>query len=238
MSRRFLDLCKDVVSDLGIAGGVINSVTGTLNQEQLRVINWVARADLYVQNLWVDWSFLWYADPAVLVQANSDVLSPSLPSWAANIQTVETGSLWLGAGTASAKPIRFTDWDTFRQLFQRKLKSSAATPTTWSKQPDGKLLLSQTMQGALTFTLDYHCIGKRMVSDNDTSPIPVNFDQIICEKAKMYYAERENAQEIMSGAVAEYTDMLDKMQAIFLPDNTAGRRSKNNDDSAPRAYVE
>lgn len=237
MSRRFLDLCKDVVSDLGIAGGALNSVTGTLNQEQLRIINWVARADLYVQNLWVDWKFLWVPDTAVLAQAASAILTPTLPGWAANIQTVETGSLWLNPGTTTARPIPYMEWDDFRQAFARKLPASAPVPVAWSQQPDGKLVLSHLPQSALTFALDYHVIGKRMAGDNDTSPVPQNFDQIIVEKAKIYYAERENAPEIMAGSVAEYTDMLDKMQAICLPSNTAGRRSKNDPASMPQAYV-
>lgn len=238
MSRRFLDLCKSVVRDLGVAGGTLNSVTGQLNQEQLRIIDWVARADLYIQNLWVDWKFLWYADDSVLVQAGTDVLTPTLPPWADNLQTVEEGSLWLAAGTATARRIGFMEWDQFRELFQRKLKSTQAVPVAWSRDPAGRMLLSHKTQATLTFSLDYHCIGKRMAGNDDTSPVPNNFDQLICEKAKMYYAERENAPEIMSGAVAEYTDSLEKMEAVCLPGNTAGRRSRNDEHSIPRAYTE
>lgn len=238
MSRRFLELCQDVVRDLGIAGGTINSVSGTLNQEQLRVINWVARADLYIQNLWVDWLFLWNADSAVLAQAGSDLLTPTLPAWAASIQTVETGSLWLGAAGASARPIRYIEWEAFRQTFERKLKATSPVPVAWSQRPDGSLVLSHLSASAQSFALDYHCVGKRLIGDNDVSRVPNAFDQVIVEKAKMYYAERENAPEIMSGAIAEYTDTMDKMQAVCLPNNTASRRLKNNPDTTPSAYVE
>lgn len=238
MSRRFIDLCKDVVSDLGIAGGTINSVTGTLNQEQLRIVNWVARADLFVQNLWIDWLFLWNADPAVLCQAGSDVLSPSLPTWARAIQSIERNSLWLGASSATARPVAYMEWDKFRDTFQRRVKQTSAMPVAFSRSPDGVLYLSHKMPQPSTFTLDYHCIGKRMVADNDTSRVPEAFDSIICERAKLFYAQRENAPEILTGSTAEYMDLLDKMQASCLPDNTAGRRSKNDPSSTPQAYVE
>lgn len=236
MSRRFLDLCKDVVSDLGISGGVINSVTGILNAEQVRVINWVARADLFVQNLWVDWLFLWVADSAVLGQTGSDILTPTLPTWARAIPTIEEDSLWMSAGTAVARPIKFLPWEVFRSAFERKAKGTSAVPVAYSRRPDGVLVLSHKLAQDSTFTLDYHVIGKRLAADNDTSPIPEQFDSIIVERSKIFYAERENAPEIMSGSTAEYTDMLDKMQAVYLPDNTAGRRLKNT--ATPSAYVE
>lgn len=238
MSRRFLDLCKDVVSDLGISGGSINSVAGILNAEQLRVVNWVARADLFVQNLWVDWLFLWVADAAVQGQAASDILTPSLPTWARAIQTIEAGSLWMAPGTASARPILYMEWEQFRQAFGRKVKSTQSVPRAWTRQPDGKIVLSHNLTNAANFALDYHVIGKRMAGDNDTSPIPEAFDNIIVERAKIFYAERESAPEILSGSTAEYTDLLDKMQAVCLPDNTAGRRSRNNPLTTPQAYVE
>lgn len=238
MSRRFIDLCKDIVSDLGIAGGTINSVTGILNAEQLRIINWVARADLFVQNLWVDWKFLWYPDTSVLGQAGSDVLTPSVPTWARNIQTIEFGSLWIAPGTSSARPIRYMPWDAFRGMFGRKVKGTQPVPFCFSQQPDGVIVLSHYLSSDATFALDYHVIGKRMAGDNDTSPIPENFDNIIVERAKIFYAQRENAPEIMTGSTAEYTDLLDKMQAMCLPDNTAGRRLRNDPDTLPRAYVE
>lgn len=238
MSRRFIDLCKDIVSDLGIAGGTINSVVGILDPEQLRIINWVARADLFVQNLWVDWKFLWYADSQVLGQAGSDIITPSLPAWAKNIQTIEVDSLWIAPGTNAARPIQYMDWETFRQAFGRKVKGTQPIPRAFSQQPDGKIVLSHNLSNDSAFALDYHAIGKRMVGDNDTSPIPENFDNIIVERAKIFYAERENAPEIMSGSTAEYTDLLDKMQAVCLPDNTAGRRLRNNANTLPAAYVE
>lgn len=238
MSRRFIDLCKDVVSDLGISGGAINSVAGVLNAEQLRVINWVARADLFIQNLWVDWKFLWYPDSSVLGQAGSDVISPTLPTWARNIQTIEPGTLWISPGTSTARPVRFMRWADFRAAFGRKPKSTQPIPFAFSQSPDGVLVLSHKLTNAATFALDYHVIGKRMAADNDISPIPENFDNIIVERAKIFYAERENAPEILSGSTAEYTDLLDKMQAVCLPENTAGRRSQNDELSMPRAYVE
>jgi hypothetical protein len=238
MSRTFLNLCKDVVSDLGIAGGTLQSVSGALNQEQQRIINWVARADLYVQDMWADWKFLWVNDTAVTAQAGSSLLAPVIPTWAANIQSIDTQNLWQGYGTAMARRIPYMPWDQFKSLFQVKPKTPSPTPSFFSQDPTGALWLSNSVPALTAFALAYWVIGSRMTTDQSTSPIPNNFDNIICERAKILYAQRESAPEILTGSSAEFEDLLDKMQAFCLPDNTASRKLRNNTDSMPSAYVE
>jgi hypothetical protein len=239
MSRTFLQLCQDVVSDLGIAGGTLGSTIGSLNQEQVRICNWVARADLYIQNLWADWQFLWYQDNAVTCAAGSNQLITVPPTWSANIQNYDNTSLWINPGLANAQRIRWMPWDKFRAAYKMLPPQSAGlVPVAWSYDPDGNLWLSQNMSQLSSFSLEYWVVGQRMTNDQSVSPIPNNFDSIICERAKIIYAGRENAPEILTSASAEYVDQLDKMQAYCLPNNTAGRTSQNNRTTVPESYVE
>jgi len=161
------------------------------------------------------------------------------PTWAQDIQNYDNTSLWINPGAANAQKIRWMPWEQFRRAYQMMPpQASALVPTAWSYDPAGNLWLSQNMLALTTFSLEYWCIGQRMVNDQSVSPIPSNFDTIICERAKIIYGGRENAPEILTSASAEYVDQLDKMQAYCLPDNTAGRTSQNNRTTTPAAYVE
>lgn len=238
MSRSYLALCRDVISDLGVAGGVLQSTQQLTNQEQIRICNWVARSDLYLQNLWTQWNFLWVQDNAVKALANTALAVPVVPSWAANIQTFNLESLWISAGTALAQRIPWMSWPKFYAVYQMYPKATQKVPAFFSVDPAGSIHLSSIVPADTLFAMEYYVIGNRMTLDASTSPIPNNFDTIICERTKIIYAGRENAQEIMTSASAEYTDQLDKMQAICLPGNTAGRTLRNNPTTAPVAYVE
>jgi hypothetical protein len=238
MSRTFLQLCQDIVADLGIAGGTLQSVSGSLNREQQNICNWVARSDLYIQNLWSDWNFLYYLDNAVTCNAGSDQLVTSPPAWAANIQSYDLESLWISAGSLVAQRIPWMDWNDFYVRYQVRQKNTQTTPNFFSVDPNGQIWLSEIAAQNTTFTMQYWCVGIRMVNNGDMSRIPTNFDTIINERAKIIYATRENAPEILSGASAEVSDQLDKMQAYCLPSNVAGRKSRNNRTTVIPSYVE
>lgn len=238
MSRTYLALCKDIVADLGIAGGVLQTTQNLIDQEMIRICNWVARSDLYVQNLWTQWKFLWYLDAAVTAALGTDFCVTSPPAWAANIQSYDLKSLWINAGTASAQKIPWMDWDKFYSTYQSKPKTTNLIPTFFSVDPAGKIWLSNIVPALTTFSMAYYVVGNRMAGDLDTSPIPINFDTIITERAKIIYAGRENAPEIMTSASAEYSDQLDKLQAYGLPNNLGGRTLRNDSTIIPASYVE
>ena len=46
--------------------------------------------------------------------------------------------------------------------------------------------------------------------------IPPRFHRIIVARAKMYYAENEDAPEILASSLAEFEDQLDKLEADQL----------------------
>jgi hypothetical protein len=239
MSRTLLQLCQDIVGDLGIAGGTLQSTTGSsLNNEQRNIVKWVKRADLLVQNLWVDWRFLWYQDPAVLVTAGSNIATPVIPAWAAGIRSYDRMTMFQNYGTYNARPIPWMDWDQFFPQFVARPTQQALTPSCWSNDPNGVIYLSQKLIAQTNLNLQYWCDGLPMAADQSISRIPIPYDSIIVERAKIIYAERENAAEIFTGSTAEYSDMLDKMQAFCLPNNTAGRRSRNDRTTTPQSYVE
>lgn len=238
MSRTFLQLCQDVASDLGVSGGILQSTTSGINQEQQRMCNWVARADLLTQNLWTDWNFLWAQSNNLTVNAGANNLTVTPPSWASNIQSYDLETMWCNPGTSDAQIVPWMDWDEFYTSFVVQPLQSAYVPSVFSVDPSMTIWFAQSMKASTTFAIQYWCVGNRMTTDSATSRIPNNFDDIIVERAKLLYAQRENAPEILTGSSAEYMELLDKMQAYCLPRNRAGRTSKNNASTVPQAYVE
>jgi hypothetical protein len=238
MSRSYLALCKDIVADLGIAGGTLQSTQNLTNQELIRICNWVSRSDLYLQNLWTQWNFLWVQDIAITCAATSNSLLTSPPVWAADIQSYNLESLWINFGLATAQKIPWMEWNQFYKVYLSKPINTQLVPTYFSIDPAGNIWLSHNMPVLTTFAMEYYVVSNRMQLDTDTSPIPNNFDTIITERAKIIYAGRENAQEIMTSASAEYSDQLDKMQGYCLPDNLAGRTLRNDTTTVPQSYVD
>lgn len=234
MSRTFLALCQDVVADLGVVGGVIQAVTGNTSQELVRIVNWVARADLLIQNLWSDWNFLWVRD-SVTIDANTDTFVVNNA-----FNDIDHLSLVLNPNVAGVSPTfpRWMDWNQFAMTWQNKIKTPSASPANWSIDPTGKIWLSHLTLAATPATVAYWKQPVRMVNNQDTSPIPTIFDTIIVERAKLIYAQRENAVEILTGSTAEYTDTLDKLESSYLPSGRAARKSRNDQTTNSDAYVE
>lgn len=234
MSRTFLQLCSDAVSDLGVAGGVIQSVTGVTEPQLQRVINWVARADILIQAMWSDWKFLWYQD-AITIAAGVDTFATSFP-----FDDIDHRSLIFNPSSATISPSfpQWMEWETFSLTWQSRIKVVSQFPTNWSIDPSGKIWLSHITAAALPARISYWLIPKRMVANSDTSLIPSKFDTVIVERAKIIYAERMNAPEILSGSTAEYSDLIEKLESSYLPSQRATRKSRNDRTTNPNGFVE
>ena len=59
-------------------------------------------------------------------------------------------------------------------------------------------------------------MGGQSTANDNVSAIPPRFHQIIVSRAKMYYAENEDAPEIMVGSLSDFEDLLDKLEADQL----------------------
>ena len=64
-----------------------------------------------------------------------------------------------------------------------------------------------------------------MSANTDSSSIPSQYHRIIVSRAKTMWAEREEAPEILLASSAEYSDILDKLEAQSLPDQRLRRLS-------------
>ena len=86
-----------------------------------------------------------------------------------------------------------------------------------------------TPDSATAMSAEYWKTPTLLSSASDVSAIPVRFHRIIICRAKIYYAEQNDAPEIMSASVAEFSDLLDKLESDQLPSQRNRRFSEVQD---------
>lgn len=212
MSRPYLDLCKDLVSELGVAGGTgPSSVTGQTG-ELKNMVRWVAEADLYVQNLWVDWQFLWTEVSGQVVTEGNDTIT-----YVTDLETPVINGLVMNDGLGTAYRPQYMEWDHFRARYGTKPKSLSARVARWTMRPDRVIALSNIMSADVAWRLEYYKRPAKLTTNVSRSPIPERFERIILARAAIMYGTREDAPEILTGYAAEYADTLEKMETFFVP---------------------
>jgi len=202
----FLELCQRVRQESGISG---SGPTTVVNQQAIlaKVVEWVRQADLDIQRLHPDWTFLWRFTTASL---QSDVRQYT--------------NLDLGLDTFSrVKRISIDGYDLTEldwELFRRRGYVSASDrqrPTTYSFRTDGVLMVYPTPDAAYSLEIDYSLPAKPMLDDIDVSVIPEPYHDIILHKALMYYASHEEDKMLLQVATQRYESTLSELGADCLP---------------------
>lgn len=217
----FLEMCNEMAAECGISGGSIASVEGQTG-ESLNVVKWVRKADMYVKSLYWDWEFLW-AEASGTLSINTDTVPRS-----SDLFMIKRDSMVIRKALANHHEPIFVEWKSFSPLYERGVKSTVTNPAHWTIRPDTTLpfLLSEKLKADNEpYYYEYWKRPVAMAENTDVSEI-TPFDEeegrIIIAKAKMAYAAREDAPEVMAEAAAEYSDRLDRLMSAALP----GHRNK------------
>lgn len=217
----YRELCQDFVRELGIAGGE-GPVTVTNQVGELRnVVRWIAEAALWIDNLWADWRYLWFAmDATVATRELPPPPDGTIPRrWNRN-------AVWVNYGTGQARQLKFLEYDEFNQLYLARPQTNAV-PSRFTIRPDNKLMFNCTPATAIPVHVEGWRRPIRLVENTDTPAMPADFHRIIVARAAIMYGNREAAGEIISGMEAEYADLLEKLQSdqlvAFAQDRMAGQ---------------
>ena len=212
----YLVLCQNMARDVGIPGTGPSDVTSSsLSEEENAVVRYVKEADVDIQSRWFNWGFLW---TEVTLTPTADVSTLTSPS---DLGNWKLDSFVLAKGTNSYQELEYMDWDDYN--LEYKLGSiTSDTPEVFSVKPDNVIDLYPTPADTTAISAAYWKTPTEMSVDSSESPIPSRFHKIITARAKIYYAENEDAPEILSGALAEFEDLLDKLEA----DQLAGQKNR------------
>jgi len=219
----YLQLCQDMARDIGIPGTGPSSVTSTaLSEEENAVVRYIKQADNDLQSRWFDWDFLWNEASISSVASTSTITSPTdLGNW-------KLDEIIWDKTTDNYQELEYVVWDQYN--LQYKLGSiDTGTPEVFSVKPSNVIDMYPTPDSATAVSVTYWKTPTEFSADADISAIPVRFHKIIIARAKMYYAENEDAPEIMAGSLNEFEDLLDKLEADQLPRQKNRRFSRAQD---------
>lgn len=221
----FLQLCQDLVKELGLAGS--SGPTTVVNQqgEMANVVRWVRDACKDIDNQWMDWRYL-HVDYLGVIPAQSRFpLPPNTPTGVL-VRRWDRDSFVLNFGSTSAKPLVFEEWSIFRKL--RVLGSAGLSvdePAVITERPDGALMVYPTADLTYPIMGEFWRRPLVLTNDEDVPLIPEEFHRLIIVTAAIKYANREDAPEIIAGMDAEYADAMEKLEADQLEGNREMRAS-------------
>jgi hypothetical protein len=202
--------------DVGIPGTGPSSVTSTsLSEEENSVVRYIKDADQDIQSRWFDWDFLW-SEASVTAISGTSTLTSSNSGFPTALGHWKLDSIVWDKTSDSYQILEYDGWETYREAYKYGTIDSD-TPEIFSVKPNNDLDLYPTPDAATVVSAEYWATPTVLAADGDISVIPPRFHKIIIARAKMYYAENEDAPEIMAGSLAEFEDLLDKLEADQLP---------------------
>lgn len=234
----YLEIVQDFVREVGVGGGTGPSSVANQTGEMGRVVQFVRDAHRYICDLWPDWDFLWSeyqgnttttqaaAGSTVIVRASATGGGGSGGQLPSNIREYVTDSFQVQDGD-SWVPVKYLRWQEFRPRFKvGKVAPASVKPTHWTVLPNRNIELSAPIGGVYSYRFNYYRRSTDL-SENSSEierEIPA---RLVLARAKIIYAERENAPEIMAGASIEYDDLLERLEANYCPGMAGGRSGEN-----------
>ena len=224
----YLVLCQDMARDIGIPGTGPSAVDATtLSEEENAVVRYIANADLDIQSRWFNWDFLW-TEATISAIAGTSTLTSSNTGFPSALGNWKLDSAVWNKSADTYQVLEYMEWDKYRYEYKYGTIASD-TPEVFTIKPDNNIDLYPTPDATTAISFEYFATPTALAADADVSAIPPRFHKIIIARAKIYYAENEDAPEILSGALTEFEDLLDKLEADQLPSQKNRRFSKVQD---------
>lgn len=216
----FLELCQDMAREAGISGGVTSVVSQ--QGEAQRVVNWVAKAYRYIQNLHPDWKFL-RRD----VSFTTSVNAAEYTATAAGVPAGEFGewsfvSQWrcygVDAGVGDEQPVYFVEYDKFRHTYgYGNQRLQTGRPQVVTVAPDQSLIFWPKPDAEYVIVAEQHRAPHRLVTNDDAPIFAARFHNAIVYRALMLYGQFEGDATVMAVGQTEFQRDLAPMENFYLP---------------------
>lgn len=212
----YLELVRDLCSELGLSGGTGPStaqVDDLSILEQINACRWIASACTQLDNLWLDWKYHWnqYAQSADANASTIPMPTPTVRQWDKNKVR------WRATGVSGAQwaPVNWYERQRFLAEFDPD-NAIPGPPVAFTINPDNTFFFSAPFDVGYDFKAEYWQRPVALSADDDVPMMPLEQHRIIMCRAAIMYGNREDAPEIISGLEAEYIDILDKLQSDQL----------------------
>lgn len=224
----FLELCQAYRAEIGIPGTgpiTVQNQTGELQ----RVVLDIQDADQDIKRKWQNWRFLWKEFSTTTV-VGENYLTTTAPS---DIGFYDPNSVWIDRETDDAAQLDYVEYEDWRND-QAVGVVESGDPYEFTVLPNKQIRVYPKPTEAHSFYAEYFKKPARLSNDGEISDVPEEYHRIIIVRAKMIYAEREDAPEIMAGSAAEYDDLITNLEAAYLKASQDGRQSSVHKPRAMR----
>lgn len=225
----YLELCQEMVGLFGLSGGTGPSSVASQKGELANVVRWIRDACLDLDNKWEDWRYLWFRYTGTL-QTNSYMATPPTQSgvkvrrWQIRSLKYRTsnplGSTWT--------PVPYLPY----QRFEDSIDPDTATPGApgcFTVMPDNTLQFDRPADQSYDLKAGFYRSPIRLQADTDVPMMPEEYHRIIIVRALKYYADREDAPELVNAAISEFPDLVEKLESSQL-DAFRHRRAASSDE--------
>lgn len=213
-------------------------ITSTLNQigVPLQIVNAVDAAWLLIQTLHDNWQWLraeFSANLAAVVPPAQGRWTPAAlgitrfadwvydqiaaPSLSGNATYRPMTIYSTSIGVSDEGPIKFMDWELFRQTYFRNAQVRNR-PTNWSSDPQGNFCLGQAPDVPYTAKGEFFKSPQTMAADGDTPEMPSPFHMAIVWRAVLLLTERDEAEQLVyDRAENKYAEIIGHLENSQLP---------------------
>jgi len=226
----YLQLCQRMVSQYGLSGGTGPTTTHNQIGELGNVCSWISDACLMVDNMWEDWRYLWNAYAGTLSVAS---VTPSpVTQQGINVRRWVRKALKCRQASPLAPtwtPLAFMPF----QQWQIQVDSDTqlpGAPVFWTELPDNTIAFDRPADQPYNLKGAFYQSPTALANDTDIPAMPPEYQRIIIIRALKFYADRENAPELVQSSVSEWPDLLEKLQSSQI-DNYRDMRAATSNES-------
>ena len=213
----FLQLVQALHSEVGAIGTAPTEVTGQVAENQ-RLVNWIVRADLRIQNKWINWKFLRseFTTNNQTAQGIATLAKPlDLKTW-----DLETFKVLYPGGTYY-DPVQAVEYE---EIKKEILTTTEGAPDRVIIMPDNSLKFDPVPNAIYTINADYYKKPAMLTLKTDVSLIPEEYHySAVLGRAMVYYANFENAPEIRTQGLELYEEGLNELENHQLPNKNYSR---------------
>lgn len=217
----YLELVGELHRECGCAGVAPTTVISQ-SGEAKRLVNWIRRANLYVQRLWANWKFLRCEYSKTLADGDSTAAAPTVPNAIGRGMWDYDTFFITEVGDTIKQPLVVQEWDKVKtEVFD----TDTGVPWRVIVMPDNSLKFDPPSNDAHTITAEFYRqpIIDELAANDDESAIPEEFQEIILARGMIFYSNYENAPEIKQQGEETYEETLARMENSELPNQMNAR---------------
>lgn len=211
----YLELCQNLAEECRIKGTGPNSV---IQQSgiYLKIVNIVARADLYIQGKWANWDFMMSEHLADTVVSGTPTVATSTYTKPADHATWDLDSFWIDYDQNTSLKLGYIEYREWRKSFRIGVLENDM-PYCFTVKPNKDIIIFPPADAVYQLSADYWQKPYAMTENTSLSPIPSEFHEIIVAKGKMVYGVRESSPEIFTEGELRYSEIMENLEASQLP---------------------